>query len=222
MQTFFYSIAALLFICGCSCTVEVVQPYEPEGLYVDPLNLSIALGKSANCFFSKCSSPEVGRTNSCLPFFVETMNNDGVFASVKILGSDADLVVDFLHYHDVDNNISRKEALYRAVMTLSGLGFLPPFPFTVYLKSEHIMKVSAILHGKEYYLTSYVYGSNSRIKTSGILTARYNRKALSQSFMMHVLPFFNDRVRADILYYRRVEEALRDGDDLALINLSQL
>jgi len=208
---------------GCVYSIDVQPPYSRSHTQIDqPLDLSISVGHNSNCFMDKCSTTQSSKEEKINQLASALLAQEEIFSAVQPMQSGTDLKIDFLHYPDVDSDITKREALYRDLMTITGIGLIPPIPFTFYLKTEHIARISAYVDGKEYYLKAYTVETRSRIKTAGILAARYKRSELTEAAIGYLIPVFIDKIKDDYPYYVLVQEAIREENVISLNNLADI
>lgn len=217
----FLLVLVLMSLSGCIYSIEVQPEYQAnQQVSLEPLNMSVSVLHNSNCFMKKCTISKKTDNDYIDQVFYDLMSEEGFFAKVEPSGHMTDLFIEVLHYPDLDPTISKKEAFYRDLMTITGIGFIPPFPFTFYLRTEHIFRLSTVLNDQTYVFREYEFVSYSKIKAAGVLGARYKRTELMEYGIRYLMPFFIDSLRNDYEYLLKIQDAISQQNEVSLHALS--
>jgi hypothetical protein len=203
----------LPFFTGCLYSVEFKPPYVPiEKDLPAPIDLRVSLSEISNCFLDRCQVKKGTEAQEVDKIFVAALQKENIFSEVLPMGSVADLKIEFIHFPDLDRDITKKEALHRDLLTLTGLGFITPLPFPFYIQTYGIARVSAEIEGEEYILKEYDFFLKSTIKSASIFGARYKRQELLKRGVMFVTPMFIDQIKLDYDFYQNLAKLFHAED----------
>jgi len=211
----------LPFVCGCLYSVEFKPPYEPIDITIpQPLDLSVSLLDITSCFLDTCRVRKKSEIDKVDDAFVELMQAENLFASVQPIGAETDIFVEFIHYPDIDNDITKKEAFRRDFLTATGLGFITPIPYPLYIETKGIVRLSTNIEDQEYILREYDFIFKSTIKAASVFGARYKRKELLRRGVGYVMPILADYIKLDYEFLKNASDAIHSHDHDLIKELS--
>lgn len=206
---------------GCLYSVEFKPPYERITKELpEPIDLRISLSEISNCFLDRCQVKKGDEAQEVDEVFVSALKSEKIFTHVLPMESAADLNIEFIHFPDLDRDITKQEALHRDLLTLTGLGFITPIPFPFYIETHGTARLSTHIEGEEYILREYEFFVKSTIKSASIFGARYKRQELLKRGVMYVVPMFVDQIKLDYPFFQKLQKLFQNKDYASIKELA--
>lgn len=212
-----FVLMVLALVCaGCLYSVEVDPPYSPPSLEgKEPIPLSISIKEISIHFMRNEIEFTDSEELSIDEVFLKTARAEDLFKKIAKRGTQTDLFVEVINYPAVDTSISTKKSLYRDIMTLTGLGFLTPIPYPIFLKTRGVFNIYAQVQNEALLLKQYDATFRIRIWAASLIGARFKRPELMQHITEYVVPVVFGYMKHDYEFYAKcatyIEKTDREG-----------